>query len=172
MSLHPKLHFFGVGPQRTASSWLHQMLVQQPGLSFPHQVKETMFFDQHYNKGLDWYLWHFKESPAGAVLGEIGPTYFDDHQARKRIKSHFPDARIIINVRNPIARSHSLFRHHLSKGRVSNSFQSAIKQMPRILTSGNYSEYCPRWEADFGNGVAYIHQQDCLLYTSPSPRDS
>ena len=152
--------FFGVGPQRTASTWLYEVLCGHPEIAFPHQVKETMFFDSHYQKGIDWYLWHFRNAQPGQLKGEIGPTYFDDDAARQRIKSHFPMAKIFINVRNPIAKCHSLFRHHLSKGRVPNCFQSAIEKMPRILSSGKYRDYCQNWEGDFQDRVMYLVQED------------
>ncbi|MEM7452752.1 MAG: sulfotransferase domain-containing protein [Planctomycetota bacterium] len=155
-----QLTFFGIGPQRTASTWLYTALSTHPRIAFPHQVKETMFFDQHFDRGLEWYLWHFRNRKDDQICGEVGPTYFDDDLARERIKECFPDAEIFINVRNPIARSHSLFRHHLSKGRVPNSFQGAIDKMPRIVDSGRYREHCMKWEESFGDRITYLVQED------------
>ena len=155
-----KLAFFGIGPQRTASTWLYTALSTHPGIAFPHQVKETMFFDRHFDRGLDWYLWHFRNAGPDQICGEVGPTYFDDDGACERIKECFPEAEIFINVRNPIARSHSLFRHHLSKGRVPNSFQTAIDKLPRIVDSGRYREHCLKWEEAFGDRITYLVQED------------
>jgi len=50
-----RLDFVGGGPQRTGSTWLDRVLRAHPALCLPENVKETKFFDQHFNKGLDWY---------------------------------------------------------------------------------------------------------------------
>ena len=144
-----RLVFACVGPQRTATSWLHKYLRGHPQLAFPLQVKETMFFDEHYHKGIDWYWRHFGTVDADRRLGEIAATYFDSDDALKRLKS-FEGLRIIIGVRDPVERTYSLFRHHRTEGRVPSDFFAAVKQMPRIETSGMYARYCPRWEAEFG----------------------
>ena len=154
-----EIKFFGIGPQRTASSWLDFMLREHDGIALPHQVKETMFFDQRYAKGMDWYLHHFNQA-GDRICGEIAPTYFDSKEALENVHRHYPNAKIIINVRNPIARCHSLFRHHLSKGRVPNDFAQALKKMPRILESGHYQQYCEAWEKQFDGNVIYLVQED------------
>jgi hypothetical protein len=155
------LHFLGVGPQRTASSWLYEVLSCHPRLQFPAGVKETMYFDLRYQRGPGYYEAHFRERSAGRLLGEIGPTYFHSAPAVERVAELAPECKIIINVRNPITRSHSLFRHHLSKGRVPNSFEAALAKLPEILESGRYARHAPRWESWFGREqVLYLVQED------------
>jgi hypothetical protein len=91
----------------------------------------------------------------------VAPTYFDHEGARARLLAHYPDLKVIVNVRNPIARAFSLYRHHLQKGRVRGPFAEAVEQMPRILSSGHYGEECPKWEAAFGaNRTLYLVQED------------
>jgi len=155
-----KLDFVCVGPQRTATSWLHQYLKMHPGIALPNQVKETMFFDEFFDKGMDWYWNHFNTDTKGRLLGEIAPTYFDSSDARFRL-SVFSGLRIIIIVRNPVERTYSLFRHHRSKGRVPDDYFAAVKQMPRIESSGRYELHCEAWEEDFGAGnCLYLLQPD------------
>lgn len=155
------LDFVGIGPQRTASSWLHQVLLHHPKVAFPAGVKETMFFDQRYAKGLGWYAAHFAHAATDQLRAEIAPTYFDDDAARERLRGLYPDLKIIINVRNPVERAFSLFRHHVAKGRVAPDFERAIETMPRIITSGRYAAHCPLWEQAFGaSNVLYIVQED------------
>ncbi len=155
-----KLSFFCVGPQRTATTWLYRVLAEQRQVEFPQGVKETMFFDTRYAKGIQWYLWHFRNADSAAMCGEIAPSYFDQPVCWERIRKHFPEAKIIINVRNPVDRSYSLFRHHVSKGRIPNDFEKAIERMPRILSSSHYGKYCPQWEHYFPDRVKYVVQED------------
>ncbi len=152
--------FFGVGPQRTASSWLHEVLSEHPQIGLPEGVKETMFFDLHYAKGMDWYLWHFRNRDLRLIRGEIGPTYFDCPDVARRIAIAFPQAKIIINVRNPIEQSYSLFRHHRSKGRVGPDFYQAAQKIPRILSAAHYEKHCAPWEQLFPDQLMYVIQDD------------
>lgn len=161
IELPNRLHFVCVGPQRTATSWLHQRLRSHPQVSLPTLVKETFFFDEHYNRGLSEYWRLFSKADISTTqVGEIAPTYFDSEHARGRLRQ-FENLKVIINVRDPIERTYSLFRHHRTKGRVPKDYFAAISQMPRIETSGQYAVHCPRWEGDFGiENVYYVLQRD------------
>jgi len=159
------LGFICVGPQRTASSWLHQYLKLHPAVSLPTQVKETMFFDEHFHQGPAWYDAHFDSDERGRLRGEIAPTYFDSPDALERLGG-FDPLRVMVVVRNPIERTFSLFRHHRSKGRVPDDYFAAVSSMPRIEQSGRYAEHCPKWESAFGTAnCIYLEQQQ--IQTDP-----
>jgi len=156
-----QLHFVGVGPQRTGTSWLHELLQNHPALCFPKNVKETMFFDEHYEKGLSWYTAHFAHQQKDQLCGEIGPTYFDIDSVPARIQELNPACKIIINLRDPTSRAVSLYQHHLSRGRVSGSFAEAIGQMPRIVEVGRYARHIPKWlDAFRGDRVQFVLLDD------------
>jgi len=124
-----------------------------------------MFFDVHYRKGLDWYWRHFGSVGTDRRCGEIAPTYFDSPEAIERLRQ-FDGLQIIMGVRDPVERTYSLFRHHRTEGRVPSDYFKAVKQMPRIETSGMYSRHCPRWEAEFGvENCHYVLQP--LVEASP-----
>jgi len=157
------LDFVCIGPQRTATSWLHFVLQQHPDAIFPFGVKETMFFDQRYDKGLSWYDWHFADGE-GFLRGEIAPTYFDSVQACQRLAKHCPRLRIIVLVRNPVERTHSLYRHNVSKGRVRGDFSEALIMDPLLVSSGRYAVHCQRWEAAFSpDQVLYVLQEEISI---------
>lgn len=156
-----ELSFVGVGPQRTASTWLDVALRRHPDVELPRLVKETMFFDEHYDKGLSWFVSHFDVDRPDTVAGEIGPTYFDSEEARARIAHHFSKARIIVGVRDPVARAVSMLRHYATLGAVPTDVDEAIEGYPRLITSGRYHTLGPAWEKDFGTeNVLYIVQDD------------
>jgi len=156
-----RITFLGVGPQRTGSTWLYKALCQHSSISFPRGVKETFFFDERYEKGVDWYMWHFKHATGQQQLGEIAPTYFDVPEAIDRIAQHQPSCKIIINVRNPMERAYSVFRHFHASGLVPPDFDRSIQLRPRILESGRYHIHAPMWEERFGaSQVLYLVQED------------
>src|SRR5882724_7339456 len=43
--------FFVIGPPRTGTSWLHEVLSKRASLS--HPTKETRFFDRYFDRGLE-----------------------------------------------------------------------------------------------------------------------
>lgn len=150
-----------VGPQRTASSWLDRALRAHPQLQLPANVKETFFFDRYYSKGLDWYRTHFENAQETELIAEVGSTYFESVEVRERIRATNPDARILITVRNPVARSFSSFRHEYAKGRTRGNFFNAVVEQPRIVDSGRYGVLAPYWETAFGREqVFYVVQED------------
>ncbi|WP_280570256.1 sulfotransferase [Chromohalobacter sp. 296-RDG] len=159
------ISLIAVGPQRTASSWLDQALRAHPLLALPANVKETFFFDRHYGRGLDWYLSHFESHLEEILKAEVGPTYFESYDARKRIKEHNINTRILITVRSPIARTFSSFVHEATKGRASDEFFKAIEDHPRIVNAGCYAKLAPEWEAMFGCGnVHYVVQENIVEF--------
>ena len=147
-----RLHFAAVGPQRTGTTWMDTMLREHAALCLPKDVKETKFFDHHHEQGLAWYAWHFRHCAGEALPGEVAPTYFDDEAARRRLRAHNPDCKIIITLRNPVERASSLYLHHRRKGRVPADVRAAARQIPRIIEAGRYSRHVPRWLDAFGPG--------------------
>lgn len=145
------LDFVCVGPQRTGTTWVYEMLRQHPDLCLPKAVKETMYFDQHYEQGLEWYSQYFGHARPGQLHGEVAPTYFDAPKVPQRILDVSPDCRILITLRDPVERARSLFLHHLKKGRVSRNFWDAAERVPRIIEAGRYARYIPRWRSRFGS---------------------
>src|SRR5271170_6528478 len=55
--------FIVVGPPRTGTTWLHEVLTDHVNL--PGPTKETRFFDLHFDRGLNWYLDHFPRAHEG-----------------------------------------------------------------------------------------------------------
>lgn len=163
MSQSIPINFCCLGPQRTASSWLQEVLACHPEICLPQGVKETMFFDSRYDKGLDWYNWHFqhRNTQQQKACGEIAPTYFHSRQACDRMQELAPALKIIIMVRHPVDRAFSLYRHHLSKGRIRGSFQDALKTRPELITTGKYSQHAAYWESRFPAGeFLYLWQEN------------
>ena len=158
--MNQNLQFIAVGPQKTATTWLHRVLSQHPQVALPVE-KETYYFDRHFGeKPIDWLWWHYRNSTEGSSYGEIAPSYFHDPEVPERVRSVFPDCRIVVSVRNPVTRTFSLFRHHLAKNRVPADFWKAAAKLPLILDTGWFSQHLPRWEAAFGVDQLHIIVQE------------
>src|SRR5579862_1211255 len=149
--------FFIIGPPRTGTSWLHNILSQNAWLS--HPTKETRFFDRHFDRGLHWYGSHYRRANGGRTIGEVAPTYFASSEARERIARLIPHARIVCTFRNPIDRVVSLYRLKRAYGLIPWNFEEALERDPELMESSRYSSHLKEWRDTFGESqvMATVH---------------
>ncbi len=139
--------FFVVGPPRTGTSWLYEIL--RPHASLPGPSKEIRFFDKHFHRGLKWYLAHYKKN-GEQRMGEVAPTYFASAEARKRIAEIVPDAKIVCTFRNPVERIISLYRLKRAYGMIRCSVEEAIERDPEFMATSRYASHLRLWQKSFG----------------------
>jgi hypothetical protein len=116
----------------------------------PRTTKETRFFDTHFHRGMEWYAAHFPEPMNGTRMGEIAPTYFASVDARIRIFSLIPRARIVCVFRNPVDRVISLYRVKRAYGMIPWSFEEAMVRDPELVESSRYAAHLREWQRTFG----------------------
>lgn len=151
--------FIGVGPPRTATTWLHEALTGHVGL--PDGVKETDFFVWRYDKGLQWYADHFRNCVAGQPVGEFSPNYFVAARARERIARDIPACKIMCTLRDPVERTYSHYRKACEGGYVSGSFEQVLEKRPDLLEWSKYATNVKAWLALFGSErVLVLIQED------------
>ncbi len=158
---YPLPNFFAVGPPRTGTTWLYEVLREHANL--PRYNKETRFFDTYYWKGLAWYAAHFDRSDANRPLGDICPTYFYSDEARARIAELAPGAKIICTFRDPVVRVFSLYRIKRAHGWMQWSFEEALIRDPELLISARYALYLSKWRDALGNDSVLAAISDDLL---------
>lgn len=130
--------FLFIGPDKSGSSWMSRILSMHPDCYVP-PAKDTYFFDRYYNKGLEWYLSHFTHAPSSAkAIGELSHDYLFSNEAAERIKTHFPDVKLIVCLRNPIERSLSQFQYMRRGGEVGANFDEAVEKFPKIIGNSQY----------------------------------
>jgi len=151
-------NFIHVGPTRTGTSWLHEVMKGHIGLP---SEKEPRFFDLYYGRGIEWYCNLFGDYPADVPAGEMGPTYFNYAVARERIKCHIPDCKIIVTFREPAARLYSMYRlRRMTNFRddlVHDTFDEEWHN--QIFYSGDllgYATHFRRWKATFGKSRVLV----------------
>ena len=80
--------FIAVGPPRTATTWLHEVL--QGHVCLPADRKETDFFTRFYDRGLDWYADYFRHCEGGIPVGELSPMYLRHRLPASASRATFP----------------------------------------------------------------------------------
>jgi hypothetical protein len=146
--IRPVPSFFVVGPPRTGTSWLHEVLGEHTLL--PNPTKETRFFDIHFHRGTDWYLAHFPKSSGNRPVGEVASTYFASAQARERIARSLSHAKVVCIFRNPIERIFSLYRLKRAYGMIPWNFDQAIARDPELSESAKYATHLKAWRSALG----------------------
>ncbi|SRR5579871_987399 len=140
--------FFVVGPPRTGSSWIYEVLGSHALL--PGPAKETRFFDTHFERGLKWYRAHYADVQSAKPMGEVAPTYFVSSMARERMAEIVPGAKIVCVFRNPVERLISLYRLKSAYGLIRGSFEHALQHDPELAESSAYSRHLMLWRSPFG----------------------
>jgi len=140
--------FIAVGPPRTATTWLHEVLKGRVGL--PADLKETDFFTRFYDRGLDWYAAYFQHCADAERVGEFGPMYFASPDARARIAKDLPECKIICSFRDPVERAYSNFRLLKRIASIKTDFESAATTRGDLLESSRYGTHLAKWFETFG----------------------
>src|SRR5258708_18053153 len=156
--------FIAVGPPRTATTWLDRVLRGHVGL--PFDVKETHFFARNYQLGLRWYEDHFRHCAAELVVGEICAAYFENPQARERIRTHVPGCKIVITLRDPVERLYSYYKLMRHNGQTDASFEEALLRHKKLLASSRYATHLHSWCEAFGRENVLVVLNDDLAANS------
>ncbi|MEG4629820.1 tetratricopeptide repeat protein [Microcoleus sp. AR_TQ3_B6] len=159
-------NFIIIGCQRCGTTSLYTYLAQHPQILTPIK-KEMDFLSWHFDRGIDWYLAHFPPMPAGEqfLTGEASPSYFDSREAPERLYRLFPEAKLIVLLRNPVDRAISQFYRLTdlnwearSLDRVISAEIERLNQNPEYiigeepgnyLARGRYIEFIKNWRTFF-----------------------
>jgi hypothetical protein len=172
--VHTSPDFFIIGTQKGGTTSLYKYLAQHPQI-IPANKKEIQFFTDNYHKGCSWYKRHFPPVTAkhrGRLLGrhqcltgEATPYYIFHPHAPKRIQVSYPHAKIIMMLRDPVARAYSHYQYHVKLGEETLTFEEAIKaerirlrgELVRMYEDKNYISYNYKLYSYLARGI-YIDQ--------------
>ena len=141
-------NFLIIGTKRGGTTSLWNWLLSHPAVvpMFPasQQIKSSHYFDNNYWRGLDWYRSHFPTEAQMArverrlstrpVTGEASPYYMFHPAAPARIAADLPEAKIIVLLRDPVARAYSNYWERRGSGAEPlSTFEQALDAEPRRL---------------------------------------
>jgi hypothetical protein len=159
-----------IGGQKCGSSSLYAYLAQHPQLagvySYPAYArkrwveKEVHYFNQDsfYERGAAWYRAHFHYPRPGVINFEATPDYLTSARSPSRIHALLPEAKMIVSLRDPVARAFSAYQHtrrlRLTEKSLRETLDLEFQQAgdplaPRqnwdLLRKGRYAESLERW---------------------------
>jgi Sulfotransferase family len=183
--------FYVMGGQRCGTTSIYRYLRVHPQVRFPRLTKGTHWYDEEGHRPEAWFRANFplevvraRSAARGAVLrvGEACPYYLFHPSIPGWIREMSPDARLVVVLRDPVARAWSQYRHEFGRGFETLSLEAALDAEPERLAGaeqllagrgvrhrshqhhsyvarGRYAEQIQRLWA------AFPHEQTLILYT-------
>lgn len=153
---------FIIGAQRSGSTYLYHILDEHPEIAMSRPVRpEPKFFlnDQLYAKGRAYYedTYFSGHSEETRYLGEKSTSYIESVVVANRIHQFYPNARILMILRDPVIRAYSNYRFSVAHQLDELTFEDALKAEPVRLAEASFSTsvnpyaYCKR-----GHYIDYI----------------
>ena len=185
MAKNFKVDFIGIGASRSGTSWLANCLRTHPEICLS-EPKEVRYFNRYqfigskspvtngdkqgwvlngnYEKPIGWYANHFRHGKPGQIKGEYSPVYLYDEHAPARIKEWFPDAKLIVSLRNPIDRVFSHYALLKGIGMIGdNTFEEAIQSNDTYVERGFYATQLNRYLKYFSRDQLLILLFDDII---------
>lgn len=121
----PRLFILGApkAGTTTMASWWH---AHPEGFTAPE--KEVGFFTVHYDRGVQWYRSRFAAAAPDQVGCDASPGYLYDDTALDRLAVDRPDARLVVLLREPVARVWSHWCYNVVIGVEPRSFSRVLRE--------------------------------------------
>lgn len=133
--------FLIIGAAKCATTWLQRSLQRSPAFAMPDP--ELHYFSEQFDRGPGWYRDRFAALPGaalpGAVLGEKSNSYLTHPKAAARIRAALPEARLIVQMRDPVARAYSDYCMLLRRGSVGRDIAAYLD--PRVAAGGRFVDH-------------------------------
>ena len=128
--LRPLPDFVIIGAQKSGTSSLYNFVVQHPAI-LSASPRESTYISLKHKKGEYWYRLRFPIRASQKLLsGEVSPIYLLYPWVSSRMKKLLPDVKLIVILRNPVARAYSHYCMQRSLRCEAFSFEKAIESEP------------------------------------------
>lgn len=138
--------FLIVGAQRSGTTSMYRALREHPAVLRPLH-KEVHYFDVGYQHNLRWYESHFPlRLTAGRIERAIGtppvtfetsPYYMFHPLAPTRIARNLPGVRLLVLLRDPVARAYSSRAHYQHAYRARGQYAEQLDRLAKVFPPAN-----------------------------------
>lgn len=145
-------NFLVIGVHKSGTTSLHHYLRQHPQIFIPADKGTNYYWAEGLAQGrheiprtFDEYARAFIDANDASAIGEICPQYFNSLTAAARIHADLPDVKLVVSLRDPVARAYS---DHLGRIRVlreTRSLAEATEPGQSILEDGFYAPKLQRY---------------------------
>lgn len=165
-------NFLICGAPKCGTTALYEYLRQHPDV-FMSRPKETFFFSDEFDRGVEWFAEHFSAHDGEKAIGEASTTTMYSPKAPARIQRVLGSPKLIFCLRNPIERAYSEYFFKMTQGRIpaNTTFEDvvlkkSVHQSEKIIRRGMYDEYLKTFESEFGGeNMRVVFQSDLKKQT-------
>lgn len=165
--------FIIIGAMKAGTTTLYSQLAQHPEIGMSRD-KETDFFiaEKNHRRGTAWYAAQF--DPGRPVHGEASPNYTkcrDFPGVPQRMRGYCPDVRLIYQVRDPVERAISQYRHSWAMGKLPDDPREieGTHEYHHLMDASHYCRQLEAFLAVFPREVVLVVDFDRLV---SSPQDT
>ncbi len=188
--------FVIIGAMKGGTTSLYDLLTQHPNVQRA-ALKELHYFDDNFDKGIEWYRSQFSpprwKDRQKFITGEATPTYLSHPPVPERMAEVVPQARLIVLLRNPVDRAYSHYQMTIRNiwqtrsfeevvaaeiARLVNKEEVAPKRGPRTsvghhperveyLKGGIYVDQLLRWSRFFGQEQMLVLKSEDFYERTP-----
>ncbi len=148
-------NFFYLGTSKAGSTWLYGVLCRHEDICMA-PGKGLYFFENNFDRGLDWYLAHFRDTGRRPVIGEIAHSYLYAPLACERIAQVSPQAKLMVCLREPASRAFSAYLDACKNNQYGGTFEQALQEIPSLVERGRYAKYLAPYVARFGRAQIHV----------------
>lgn len=169
-------HFLVVGAQRCGTTYLHDLLAAHPQIAMarPARPEPKVFLRDEPVDAEAYRAEFFSHADEGQVLGEKSTSYFELDGVPDRVAQTLGSPRIVVQLRDPIARAVSNWRFSRDHGVEDRPLADALRADlagPRTwdrsassvspyayVARGRYAEDLVRWSTRFDVHVQFLEE--------------
>ncbi len=164
--------FLIVGSQKAGTTTVHRALEAHPAVWMPPDKDLNVFnHAARYADAARIYQRAFESAPPGALRGETSPAYLVDPRAPERIRRALPEVKLIVLIREPIARALSQYWDSRRWLAIDRPFEDLVRPplsavwragAPGYVSRGCYALYIERYLALFDRAQICVLQFEHL----------
>ena len=128
--------FVIIGAAKAGTTSLYDLLTRHPHVECA-ALKELNYFDDDFEKGIEWYRSHFPsprwKDGRRSITGEASPRYLFHPSVPERMAKVVPQARLIVLLRNPVDRAYSHYQHRVRTARENLRFEEVVEAEKKWL---------------------------------------
>lgn len=144
------MNFLLIGPGKSGTTAMHALLSRHPQVCMA-SVKETCFFNDHFDRGEGWYRSLFPNPQGRPAIGEVSNTYLFSPEAAARAAAYNPRMRAVSCLRNPVDRTFSHWLFLMRNAEISGSFEDGLRRRPDLVERGMYARHLSHWQGALGS---------------------
>jgi hypothetical protein len=120
-----------VGAQKAGTTQLFACLVRHPQC-LGGRAKELQYFSKRRDRPISWYRSQFPLTrtviKAGGLCLEATPSYLPSPPALRMMGQVLPDAKVVVLLRDPVARAFSHYQHYRTRRLDQREFPEVVRQ--------------------------------------------